>query len=76
MKVFLTDFVGKKVEIMCAGGVGIRGEINAVKDDVLQVTDEQENVCYIAIDKITLVRDAKEIPHRVGFKGGFAGKSQ
>lgn len=74
MKLFLNGFVGKKVDVVCAGGVAVRGEIEAIEADVLVLKDEEDKVCYVAIDKITVVWETKDKQQRTGFIGGFVNR--
>lgn len=75
MKSFLSGFVGKKVDVVCTGGVAVRGQIESIEADVLVLKDDEEKLCYVAIDKITVVWETKDKSTRTGFIGGFVGKS-
>lgn len=75
MKDFLTGVIGKKVDIVCLGGVAVRGEVVSLSGDILQMKDDHDCECYIAIDKITVVWDAKDHPHRAGFINSIGEKS-
>jgi small nuclear ribonucleoprotein (snRNP)-like protein len=74
MKSFLNSFVGKKVDVVCAGGVAVRGQIESIEADVLVLKDDEEKLCYVAIDKITVVWETKDKQARTGFIGGFANR--
>jgi hypothetical protein len=75
MKTFLQGFVGKKIDVVCAGGVAVRGEVEAIETDVLVLKDDEDKVCYVAVDKITVVWETRDKQPRTGFVSGFAGKS-
>ena len=76
MRAFLNGFVGKKIDVVCAGGVAVRGEVISLAEDILTLKDDEEKVCYVVIDKITVVREVDDKSHhRKGFVSGFAGKS-
>ena len=75
MKEFLQAFVGKKFDVVCMGGVAVRGEIVSVEAGILQLKDDEEKVCYVAIDKITVVWETKDHTSRAGFINGSSGKS-
>ncbi len=75
MRAFLNGFVGKKLDVVCAGGVAVRGEVVSLAEDILTLKDDEEKVCYVVIDKITVVWEADEKSHRRGFVSVFAGKS-
>ena len=74
MKAFLNGFVGKKIDVVCAGGVAVRGEVVSVAEDILTLKDD-ENVCYVAIEKITVVWETKDKSSRTGFITRFNSKS-
>ena len=74
MKAFLNEFIGKKIDVVCTGGVAVRGEAIKVTEDILTLKDEEEKVCYVAIDKITVVWETKDKATRPGFTGGFTNK--
>lgn len=74
MKAFLNGFVGKKIDVVCTGGVAVRGEVVGVAEDILTLKDD-ENVCYVAIEKITVVWETKDKSSRTGFITGFHNKS-
>ncbi len=71
MKTFLQSFVGKKVDVVCTGGVAVRGEVESIETDVLVLKDD-ENICYVSIDKITVVWETKDKSQRTGFISGFS----
>ncbi|HZH33937.1 MAG TPA: MM0924 family protein [Pyrinomonadaceae bacterium] len=75
MKTFLSGFVGKKVDVVCAGGVAVRGEIVSIEDEVLELKDDEDRVCYVSIDKVTVVWETKDHSQRAGFISGFTPKS-
>lgn len=75
MKSFLNGFIGKKVDVVCTGGVAVRGAIESIEADVLVLKDDEEKVCYVAIDKINVVWETRDKQPRTGFIGGFATKS-
>jgi hypothetical protein len=47
----------------------LRGEVSKVEGGVLHLKDE-DGVCYVAIDKITVVWETREHDHRAGFVSG------
>jgi hypothetical protein len=40
-----------------------------VEDGVLQLKDSDEKICYVAVDKIMVVWEARDEEHRAGFVG-------
>jgi hypothetical protein len=66
MREFLTLMIGKKVDIICSGAAGVRGEIVKVEDGYIEMQDEGKT-CFIAMDKIAIVWEVKETEPRAGF---------
>jgi hypothetical protein len=59
--------IGKKIDIFCGGASSLRGEVVKVEDGVVQLTDSDDKTCYVAIDKIMVVWEARDEEHRAGF---------
>lgn len=68
----LAQLVGRKVDIVCVGAAAVRGELLQVENGVAQLKDEHQ-VCYIAVDKIALVWEARDHESRAGFIPGGGG---
>ncbi|HYJ88835.1 MAG TPA: MM0924 family protein [Pyrinomonadaceae bacterium] len=67
MQQFLSTMIGKKVDVFCGGASSLRGEIVKVEDGVLHLKDTDQRMCFVQIDKIQVVWDAREDDHRAGF---------
>ena len=67
MQDFLSRFIGKKIDVYCGGATSLRGEVLKVETDVLHLRDDEGHPCYIAIDKITVVWEARDDNHQAGF---------
>lgn len=67
MEEFLTQMMGKKIDISCGMSAVVRGDVVAVKDGVLYLRDEDERVAYVAIEKVAVVWEVKEHQIRTGF---------
>jgi len=67
MKEFLAKMIGRKVDVLCGGAASLRGEVSKVEGGVLHLKDQEGRVCYVAIEKISVVWDAKDDEHRAGF---------
>jgi len=67
MHELLTSMIGKKIDVLCTGASSLRGEVLKVEGDVLHLKDSDEKTCFVAIDKITVVWDARDEEHRAGF---------
>ena len=69
MEEFLTQLMGKRIDISCGSTAVVRGDVIAVKEGVLYVRDEEERVAYVAIEKVAIVWEVKEHLTRPGFVG-------
>ena len=64
---FLSRMVGKKLDIYCGGSSSLRGEVLKVESGVLHLRDDDGKSCYIAVNKIVVVWEARNDEHRAGF---------
>ena len=69
METLLANFLGKKIDVYCGGASSLRGEVLKVEEGVLHLKDSDGKTCYVAIDKIIVVWEAKDEEHRAGFVG-------
>ena len=67
MQNLLAKMLGKKVDVYCGGASSLRGEVLKVDEGVLHLKDSDDKTCYVAIDKIVVVWEAKDDEHRAGF---------
>ena len=67
MREFLSKMIGKKVDIYCGGSSSLRGEVVKVEGGVLHLKDSERKMCFVAIEKIVVVWDARDDEHRAGF---------
>ena len=67
MQDFLSKMIGRKLDVFCGGSSSLRGEAVKVEDGVLHLKDENDKTCYVAIEKIVVVWDARDDDHRAGF---------
>jgi hypothetical protein len=70
MEQLLTSMIGKRVDIYCGGASSLRGEVLKVAGGVVQVRDSDHKICYVALDKIMVVWEARDEEHRAGFVPG------
>ena len=70
MEDLLTKFIGKKIDVYCGGSSSLRGEVLGVASGVLHLRDDDGKSCYVAIDKVIVVWEAREDDHRAGFVPG------
>ena len=67
MERLLTSMIGKRVDIYCGGASSLRGEVLKVEDGTVHVRDSDHKICYVAVDKIMVVWEARDEEHRAGF---------
>lgn len=67
MKDLLSRLTGKKVDLYCGGSASLRGEVIKVEDGLLHLRDNEDKMCFVAIDKIVVVWEAPDEGHRAGF---------
>jgi Domain of unknown function (DUF6897) len=67
METFLTKLIGKKIDVYCGGSSSLRGDVVGVEAGVLYLRDTDGKSCYVSIDKIVVVWDARDDDHRAGF---------
>ena len=67
MQTLLSNLIGKKVDVYCGGASSLRGEVLRVEDGVLHLRDSDSKTCYVAIDKIMVIWEARDEEHRAGF---------
>jgi hypothetical protein len=70
MQEFLSKMIGRKVDIFCGGASSLRGDVLMVEGGVLHLRDDDEQLCFVAIDKIAVVWEAREDEKRAGFVSG------
>jgi len=61
--IYDADFLSKneraQARCLCGGSSSLRGEAVKVEDGVLHLKDENDKTCYVAIEKIVVVWDAR-----------------
>jgi hypothetical protein len=70
MQEFLSNLIGRKVDVFCCGAASLSGEVVKVEGGVLHLKDDDEHLCYVAIDKIAVVWESREDEKRAGFLSG------
>jgi uncharacterized protein DUF6897 len=64
---FLSRLIGKKIDVYCGGSSSLRGEVLKVESGVLHLRDDEGKVCYVAVEKIIVVWEARDDNHKAGF---------
>ncbi|MDQ2936056.1 MAG: hypothetical protein M3R67_00950 [Acidobacteriota bacterium] len=59
--------IGRKLDVYCGGASSLRGEVIKVEGGVLHIKDNDKKMCFVAVDKIMVVWDARDEDHRAGF---------
>jgi Domain of unknown function (DUF6897) len=67
MEDLLAKFVGKKIDVYCGGASSLRGEVLGLERGVLHLRDDDGKSCYVAVDKVIVVWEARDDEHRAGF---------
>jgi hypothetical protein len=67
MKELLSKLIDKEVDVVCTGASSLRGKVVKIDGEVLQLKDDDDNVCYVAIDKITAVWEKRDKDRHPGF---------
>ena len=67
MQELLAQMIGRRIDVLCEGTSSLRGEVLKVEEGVLHLKDSDDKHCFVAIDKIAVVWDARDDDHRAGF---------
>ena len=67
MRELLAKMIDREVDVVCTGTSSLRGKIVKVDDGVVQLKDEDDNICYVAIDKIIAVWEKRDRDRHPGF---------
>lgn len=67
MRELLSKMIGREVDVVCTGTSSLRGKIVKVEEGVVQLKDDDDNVCYVAIDKIIAVWERRDRDRHPGF---------
>lgn len=67
MQDFLSRMIGRKIDIFCGGASSLRGEVVKVEGGVLHLKDDDQQMCFVAIDKIAVVWEPRGDEKRAGF---------
>lgn len=67
MNELLSKLIDKEVDVVCTGTSSLRGRVVKVDGDVLHLKDDDDNVCYVAIDKIIAVWEKRDKDRHPGF---------
>jgi len=71
MREILTKLVGKKIDLFCGGTSSLRGKLVKVDDGVAHMVDEDDQMFYVAVERIIVVSESHTGDQRAGFVVGF-----
>ena len=67
MQELLSKMVGREIDVVCSGASSLRGEVMKVEGGVLQLKDHEDQICYVAVDKIIAVWEKYDKERQPGF---------
>ena len=67
MQELLSKMVGREIDVVCSGASSLRGEVMKVEGGVLQLKDDEDQICYVAVDKIIAVWEKHDKERQPGF---------
>jgi hypothetical protein len=67
MRDLLSKLIDKEVDVVCTGTSSLRGTVTKVDGEVLHLKDDNDDVCYVAIDKIIAVWEKRDKDRHPGF---------
>ena len=73
MEEFLSKKTWERLDVYCGGGASLRGEVLKVEGGLLYLKDDEDQLCYVVVEKIIVVWESREGEHRAGFVPGKAG---
>jgi len=59
--------IGRKIDVRCSGSSNLHGEVVNVEGDILQLKDDEDRICYVALDKIVAVWEKDQKDRSPGF---------
>jgi hypothetical protein len=74
MRELLNRMVGKKLDMFCGGTSSLRGKLVKVDEGVAHMVDEDDQMFYVAIERIIVFSETRTGDQRAGFVVGFRGK--
>jgi hypothetical protein len=71
MRDVLVKLVGTKIDLFCGGTSSLRGKLVKVDDGVAHLVDEDDQMFYVAVERVIVVSESQVGEHRAGFVVGF-----
>lgn len=63
----LSKLIGREIDVVCVGSTSLRGKVINVEDGVLHLKDDEDETCYVSIDKIVTVWEKRDRDRQPGF---------
>lgn len=67
MHELLSKMIDREVDVVCMGASSLRGKVMKVENGVLHLKDDEDNVCYVSIDKVVAVWEKRDKDRHPGF---------
>ena len=67
MEAFLTQMMGKEIDVSCGTSAVVRGNVVVIKSGILYLRDDEEKVSYVVVDKIAFIWEVTDKEPRAGF---------
>ena len=71
MRELLAKLVGKKVDLFCGGTSSLRGKLVKVDEGVAHLVDDDDQMFYVAVERIIVLSETRAGGQRAGFVAGF-----
>ena len=71
MREILVKLVGKKIDLFCGGTSSLRGKLVKVDEGVAHMVDDDDEMFYVAVERIIVVTESRSGEQRAGFVVGF-----
>lgn len=71
MRELLAKLVGKKIDIFCGGTSSLRGKLVKVDEGVAHLVDDDDQMFYVAVERIIVLSETRSGDQRAGFVVGF-----
>ncbi|MDT5293964.1 MAG: hypothetical protein QOJ76_844 [Acidobacteriota bacterium] len=71
MRELLAKLVGKKVDLFCGGTSSLRGKLVKVDEGVAHMVDDDDQMFYVAVERIIALSESRSGEQRAGFVVGF-----
>ena len=67
MEEFLRQLMGKEIDVSCGTTAVVRGSVVDVKDGVLYLRDDEDQVAYVIIANVAFIWEVNNREPRAGF---------